>query len=220
MADLTDTLRQFKSTFDASTPAEILETINRSLSLFQSHSVCATCLPVGSIMPKFQLKTLYDIPLSSDHLVNDRPLIITFIRGGWCPYCMLEMQAWQNYCDNANDTINLVAITPELPEYTLQAKQDNNITFPILYDEGLAFAQDLGLIWELDAEMIELLKRWEIDLEQRNKEQNFRLPVPATFVIDQNYKIHFRFIEEDYTLRAEPTKVLEIYQKLLNNPTD
>lgn len=216
MADLTDTLRQFKSTFDASTPAEILETINRSLSLFQSHSVCASCLPVGSKLPKFTLKTINDVPLNSDELLSDGPLIITLIRGGWCPYCILEMQAWQKWCDSVDYPINLVAITPEVPKYAIQAKQDNNLNFPILIDEGQSFAQSLGLIWELDEDMKQLLKRWEIDLEQRNKEPMFRLPVPATFVIDKNYIIHFRFIEEDYTIRAEPEKVLEIYQKLLN----
>ena len=124
------------------------------------------------------------------------------------------MQAWQRYYEASFASFNIVAISPELPEYVSQVKQDNNIGFPILIDENMEYAEQLGLIWRLDEEMKTLLLKWNIDLSERTREKHFQLPVPATFVIGQDHVIHFRFIEEDYTLRAEPAEVLESYNKL------
>lgn len=215
MADLADKLRQYKSSFDASTPTEILETINRSISLFQSHAVCSTCLPIGEQFPAFRLQSVTGETVNSDLLLQSGPLVVSFIRGGWCPYCMLEMQAWQRHFEASFEQFNIVAITPELFQYAHQVKQDNNISFPILVDKDMTFAKQLGLIWDLDDEMKALLLKWNINITERTSETKFLLPVPATFVIDQNYTIHFRFIEEDYTQRAEPSEVLKSYNKLL-----
>lgn len=215
MADLADKLRQYKSSFDASTPTEILETINRSISLFQSHSVCNNCLPVGDKFPSFRLQSVSGETVDSEVLLQKAPLVITLIRGGWCPYCMLEMQAWQRHFEASFEQFNIVAITPELFPYAHQVKQDNNISFPILVDKDMAFAKQLGLIWDLDEDMTALLLKWNINITERTSENNFQLPVPATFVIGQNYTIYFRFIEEDYTQRAEPSEVLKTYNNLL-----
>lgn len=215
MSPLAEQLKQYKNSFDASTPADILETINRSISLFQSNSVCSSCLPVGAKIPGFNLRSLSGEMVSSETLLANGPLVIVFIRGGWCPYCILEMQAWQRHYEASFESFNIVAISPEIPEYTSQVKQENNIGFPILIDENMDYAEKLGLIWQLDEEMKALLLKWNIDLTERTQEKQFQLPVPATFVIGQDHTIHFRFIEEDYTLRAEPAEVLKVYNKLL-----
>lgn len=215
MAALAEKLRQFKSSFDASTPTEILETINRSISLFQQENVCQTCLITGSTFPSFTLNNLQGNVTELTQLVQDKPLVITFIRGGWCPYCVLEMQAWQSYYKASFEEFNIVAITPEFPEFSSQLQKDNNISFPILIDKGLQLVSKLGLVWSLDADMQDLLLKWNIDLTKRSCETKFNVPIPATFVIDKDLTIKYRFIEEDYTIRAEPSDVIKAYQALL-----
>lgn len=215
MALLSQKLQHFKSTFDAETPAEILETINRSISLFQSKEQLTDRLTIGEQFPYFELQDLQHQTFNSFHLLKDKPLIITIVRGGWCPYCMLEMQVWQQCFEQNNQELNLVAITPELPEYANTMKQDNNLSFPLLFDSGLKFISQLGLVWQIDNSLKQQLLRWNIDLTERNCDDKFNVPVPATFVIDREGQIQFRFVEEDYSLRAEPEDVLKVYNSLL-----
>lgn len=216
MALLSNKLQHFKSSFDASTPPEILETINRSISLLQSESDLGQHLNIGDPFPLFELSDLSNQAYFSNQLIKDKPLIITLVRGGGGPYCMLEMQVWQTVYEQNSRDLNLVAITPELPQYANTMKQDNNLSFPLLVDEGLSFAKTLGLLWQIDNDLKQQLLKWNIDLTERsNCNDNFNVPVPATFVIDKDGRIQFRFIEEDYSLRAEPEDVLEVYRSLL-----
>lgn len=213
MTLLSKKLQHFKSTFDASTPPEILETINRSISLFQSENDLEQCLKVGERFPNFELTDLSNKTQNKALLVKDKPLIITIVRGGWCPYCMLEMQVWQQYYEQSNKELNIIAITPELPEYANTMKQDNKLSFPLFFDAGLKLISKLGLEWQIDNGMKQQLLRWNVDLAERCNCIN--LPVPATFVLDKNGYIQFRFVEEDYSLRADPEDVLKIYDALL-----
>lgn len=213
MALLSKKLRNFKSSFDAKTPPEILETINRSISLFQSEGNLEQCLKVDDVFPDFELTSLNNKSHTKAQLLKDKPLIITIVRGGWCPYCMLEMQVWQQCYEENKRDLNIIAITPELPEYANTMKQDNNLSFPLFFDAGLELISKLGLVWQIDNGMKQQLLRWNIDLSERCN--CFDLPVPATFVLDKNGCIKFRFVEEDYSLRADPEDVLKVYNSLL-----
>ncbi len=215
MTLLSEKLQHFKSSFDADTPPSILETINRSVSLLQSRNQFDQCLKLDEYFPKFKLTGLDGMIYESDQLLHNSPLIITIIRGGWCPYCMLEMQTWQEYYRNNNEQLNLITVTPEMPQYANSMRIDNQLDFPLIYDSKLQFATKLGLIWKIDNQLKQLLLKWNIDLSERNCSADFTLPVPATFVIDKNYQIKFRFIEEDYSIRAEPEQVIKVYQSLL-----
>jgi peroxiredoxin len=211
---LSDSLRNFKSSFDAETPPEILETINRSISLLQNEDKFSNVLTINAPFPPFSLFDIDGHLFDSIDLLQHKPLIVTFIRGGWCPYCMLEMQAWQHYYQLHEHGLNIVAITPELPQYASIMKTDNQLSFPVLYDRGLTLSTKLDLIWEIDQALTEQLLKWNIDLTKRSSSKKFNVPIPATFVLDQNHKIQFRFIEEDYSRRAEPEQVLSVYSSL------
>ncbi len=217
MSSLTDKLRHFKSTFDATTPPELLETINRSISLLQAESIKDSCIKVGAKIPEFSLPDINGELFKSEQLLAEKPLVISFIRGGWCPYCMLEMQAWQHYYEASFQEFNIVAITPEVAEYASAASSDNQLNFPVLLDRNLEFADSLCLVWKLDPGMQDILLKWDIDIRKRNSDDRSHLPVPATLVVDQNHVVRFMHVEEDYTQRAEPEEVLKAYEKLLLN---
>lgn len=89
--------------------------------------------------------------------------------------------------------------------------------FPLLVDLNLQLANALGLVHTLDADMKDVLLNWDIDIHKRTCDERYSLPIPATFVIDQNRTVSYMYIEEDYTQRAEPDEVLKIYQKLDKN---
>lgn len=215
MSSLSKKLASYKSDFKTRTPVEILETINRSISLFQEHSALKSVLQVGQTFPSFELADINGQLFNSKALIQDNPLILTFVRGGWCPYCVLETQMWQQYFEKSRSTLNIVAITPEKPEFAKSMQSENNLSFPLLFDSGLCFAEQLGLVWKTDDAMKQQLLKWDINLTERHCTPTFNLPVPATFVIDKKGVIQFRFIEEDYSSRAEPDDVLAIYNRLI-----
>ncbi|KPV98362.1 Thiol-disulfide oxidoreductase ResA [Pseudoalteromonas sp. P1-9] len=215
MSSLSKKLASYKSDFKTRTPVEILETINRSISLFQEHSALKSVLKVGQTFPSFELADINGQLFNSKELIQDKPLILTFVRGGWCPYCVLETQMWQQYFEKSKSTLNIVAITPEKPEFAKSMQSENNLSFPLLFDSGLCFAELLGLVWKTDDAMKQQLLKWDINLTERHCTQTFNLPVPATFVIDNKEVIQYRFIEEDYSSRAEPDDVLAIYNRLI-----
>lgn len=186
MSSLADKLKHFKSTFDANTPTELLETINRSISLLQQQCIGDSCIQLEHKFPEFQLPNAKGQLVSSETLLNEHPLVVTFIRGGWCPYCMLEIQAWQQYYEASFQHFNIIAITPEIAEYALATSQDNAMRFPLLIDQNLRLANALGLVHTLDADMKDVLLKWDIDLHKRTCDERYSLPIPATFVIDQD----------------------------------
>ncbi|CCQ10493.1 hypothetical protein PALB_13600 [Pseudoalteromonas luteoviolacea B = ATCC 29581] len=215
MSSLQDKLQEYKRTFDLNTPPEILETLNRSLSLLQSQRDLSACLTVGSTFPDFTLFGLDGTLYESNRLLLRNPLVVTIIRGSWCPYCVLELRAWQECYERSGNRLNIIAITPELPQFARDMQVANHLSFPIVFDEGLRFTKTLGLHWELDSELQQQLLKWNIDLNERNCCGNaFNLPVPATLLIDTQSVIRYRFVEENYSMRAEPSEVFNAYQLL------
>lgn len=216
MLNLSQKLLNFKSSFDQETPNEVLETLSRSISLLQNSDLRSRAVDLGNPAPPIMAVTPEGSLVRSDELLANGPVIISFIRGGWCPYCMLEMQAWQELIEQSDFPVNFIALTGEIPEVAMQAVEDNDLSFPILTDVNYRIAKQFGLAWNLDEGMRQQLIKWGIDLYERTCNNNL-LPVPATYIIDTDGKVSYRFLEEDYTSRAEPEEVLKVYKQMLVN---
>ncbi len=215
MATLTEQLKKFKISFDKSVPVEVLETLSRSISLIQRQQVLSKRLIVGNAV---HIGALYDSEanlIDVDDLLLQNPLIITFIRGAWCPYCMLELQHWNEFLKSRNEQVNFVAISAETSDLSELAKADNKLDFTMLVDKEYQLSRKFGLTYEIDSEMKALLLKWGVDVTKRTCIDDYLLPIPATYIIDKNNEIRYAFIEEDYTQRAEPSKVYNEYKKLI-----
>jgi peroxiredoxin len=108
----------------------------------------------------------------------------------------------------------LVAISPELPDNTLSMAEKNELTFQVLSDLGNSYARQCGLVYALAEELRPLYKNWGIDLPANNGDNTFELPLPATYVVDQNSHIVLSFADADYTKRLEPVDVLDALQRI------
>jgi len=215
MLTLTDRLRSFKNSFNKSVPVEVLETLSRSVSLIQKQKVVENSLIIGSTVKPAQLYDSNENAIQLDELLLKAPLIISFIRGAWCPYCMLELQQWNEFISSIVGEVNFIAVSGETPCLLAQAKLDNQLDFPILVDKDYQLAHQFGLTYEVDPNMKALLMKWGIDLKLRTCLDDFLLPIPATYIINKHLEIKYAFLEEDYTERAEPQKVYNEYKKLL-----
>jgi peroxiredoxin len=138
------------------------------------------------------------------------PLLITFYRGSWCPFCNLELNALQKQLDEFKARgVTLVAISPELPDTALSTIEKNDLKFQVLSDVGQKFARQLGIVWKMPDNLRPVFEKIGHDLVKRNGDDSFEVPIPATLLVDRKGVVRNAYIEPDYTKRAEPETLLE-----------
>jgi len=142
-------------------------------------------------------------------------VIVTFYRGGWCPFCNLELRAYQQMLpDIATAGASLVAISPEKPDETLSTAQKNALTFEVLSDVGQKVGRAFGLVYEFTEELKRAYQGFNLDIPARNgAPDEWALPVSATYIIDRNGSIVYAYTDADYRDRADPREVLTVLTK-------
>ena len=172
-------------------------------------------LPIGAPAPTFALPDAINGKLiRSSDLLAVGPLIITFFRGRWCPYCMTELEAWQTAFPTVRERGALVvAISPQLPRQNDFTVQQHHLTFPLLTDAGSRLATQFGIAYTVPEPMRLHYRSILINIPFINGDQGdntWRLPLPATFVISQANKILFAEAHADHRVRPDPEDVLRI----------
>lgn len=146
------------------------------------------------------------------------PVVITFYRGGWCPYCNLELRAYQAVLEDIKAAgATLVAITPELPDSSLSTSEKHNLGFEVLTDEKSDYARELGLVFTLSEKVRPVYEQFGIEVEKHNGKGQFDLPLAATLVVDVDGTVACAAVAVDYTQRAEPADVVKELQNLKRN---
>lgn len=142
-------------------------------------------------------------------LMAQGPLVVTFYRGGWCPYCNLELRAYQSLLpDFAALGARLVAISPETPDNTLSTAEKNALAFDLLSDAKGQLADALGIRFELSDAVRALYQKFGHDLPARNGDDNWSLPMPATYVVARGGHIALANVDPDYRTRLDPALTL------------
>lgn len=194
---------------DAKLPAEVLALMNTTNEELIAQHVRDNALQVGQKVENFSLVNHRGDTVELSKLLANGPVIISFYRGAWCPYCNLELKALNDYLPQFKaQNAQLVAISPQLPDETLSTAQKNELEFDVLSDVSNTIANQFGLLFTLDERIQSLYSGFGIDFEKYYGDISFKLPLPATYVINQNGIITYAFVSEDYTLRAEPEDVL------------
>jgi peroxiredoxin len=177
-------------------------------------------LPVGASAPTFALTDAINGKLiHSSDLLAVGPLIVTFVRGRWCPYCMTELEAWQNAFPSVRERgALLVAISPQLARQNDFTVQQHHLTFPLLTDAGSRLATDFGIAYTVPEPMQQHFRSILINIPFINGTQRspdgadttWRLPLPATFVIAQSGRILFAEAHADHRVRPDPQDVMAV----------
>jgi peroxiredoxin len=169
-------------------------------------------LKKGDQAPHFvgidQNKTSVDL----NNLLNKGKVVLVFYRGAWCPYCNKHMSHLQDSLKYITEKgASIVAVTPEILESIGKTVSKTNARFSIIHDSAYVVMNRYGVAFKLDDKTVKKYKLFGINLEKTNGNQNNVLPVPATFIINQNGKIDFIDFDEDYKRRLP---VLEILRNL------
>jgi peroxiredoxin len=161
-------------------------------------------------MPAFELPDQLGRRVHSDDLIARGPLVVSFYRGSWCPYCSLELRALQQHLPRfAALGASLVAIGPQVPDESLSTAEKFALSFPVLSDLGNAVARRFGLVFTVSEQLRPLYAGFGIDLPRYNGTDSFELPIPATFVVDRAGIIRAAHADPDYKRRMEPEQIID-----------
>lgn len=108
-----------------------------------------------------------------------------------------------------------MAISPQRPEHSATLRERHQLTFPILFDEGNAWAQTLGLTHGFPDDLQEVYRSFDLDLPRYNGDDSWRLPIPARLVVRSDGRIESIEAHPDYTVRPEPEDTLRILRGLV-----
>lgn len=137
------------------------------------------------------------------------PVVLSFYRGGWCPYCNLELQALQRHLPEIREMgASLLAVSPQTPDNSLSTAEKHQLQFDVLSDQGDQVARTYGLVFTVPPELHSIYRQWGIDIPAWNGDESWELPLPATYVIDRGGIIRSAFVNLDYTQRMEPADIL------------
>ena len=154
-------------------------------------------------------------PVSSRELLAKGPLVVSFYRGVWCPYCNMELQALQAALPEiAARGASLVAISPQTAANSRKSQRDNKLGFPILSDAKSEVANAFGIRFALQDYLIELYKSFKNDLPAFNDDPAWVLPMPARYVIGTDGIIAYAEVNPDYTQRPDPSELLPVLDRL------
>jgi peroxiredoxin len=163
-------------------------------------------LTVGAQAPRFNLPAATGQTLALDDLLTNGPVVLTFYRGAWCPYCNIALRSLQQHHEAITARgARLVAVSPQTPDESLTLTEKHDLAFDVLSDIGSDTAKQYGLA---------VYDKLGFDLQRVNDGHPRTLPLPATYVIDRDGIIRWAFVNPDYTTRAEPASILAALDQL------
>lgn len=164
---------------------------------------------VGDKAPDFTLKNATGESISLSDYLKKGKVILTWYRGGWCPYCNLTLRSLQQSLpDFQAKGANLLALTPEVPDKSLTTSEKHGLEFEVLSDVGNEVAKKYGVVFELIPDLADSYQN-AFDLHGYNGDESNELPLAATYIINQNGEIEYAFLHKDYRYRAEPSEILD-----------
>jgi len=195
-------------------PAETQAVHARAIAALKAKNLAAQILPAGAKIPGFQVEDQDGRPISSADLFANR-LVLAFIRGRWCPFCVAQLEAMNLIGPAlAGAGAGLAAISPQTVQQSFFMRDQHKLRFPLLSDTGNNVARQFGLTYRVPAEQQAVYQRAFVNLPFVNGDDSWELPIPATYIIDGNGSVLYASANEDYTQRPEPEEITRVLTSL------
>lgn len=219
MPTLEKDIEKFKEDFETATPKETLKVFANSLEKLKESKVVEKALKVGDKIPEFTLSN------QNGKIVNIKTIIekykytvISFFRGSWSPYCLMELNHLQKIFSQLKIYNGaLISISPQTQDKSSYTHDKYMLGFDILYDKNNTIAKEFKICTKLDDELIPIYDKMKMDILEANRNGTYELPFPATYIVNKNYEIIHSFVDVDFTKRLEPKEILNIIKKDIIN---
>jgi len=209
-SELANKIQAFQDEMIPTIPEDTVATMMAELKTLINSGIAQSAKNTGDTLPSFSLANADNKQIDSSTLLANGPLVISFYRGAWCPYCNLEINALQQRLADINAAgAQLIAISPQSPDKSMDQISQSKLDFEILSDAGNKLAKECGLVFTLPESLRPVYEAWQIDIPEHNGDNSFELPIPATYIVDQNGKIRYAHVDMDYTKRLEPEVIIE-----------
>jgi len=213
---LQDKLDVLKTKFETEmAPPDVVAVMHRVTDELIASGQAGRALHAGDRVPVFALPDPDGKLVSSQDLLTRGPLVLTFYRGAWCPFCNLDLQALEEIRPEieARGAL-LLAVSQQTAANSRKSQRSNRLGFPIVGDKGGELAAKFGIRWHLPEDLQAIHKQLGADLVAFNGEDSWTLPMPARYVVGQDGVIAYAEINPDYTRRPEPSDVLPVLDEL------
>lgn len=177
-------------------------------------------LKVGMEIPDAEVKNIDGETVNLKEHFSQKPTLLIFYRGSWCPYCNMHLAKLQA----AEDEIlrlgfQIIAVSPDRPEKLKASVERNNLTYSLFSDSKLNLISRMGLAFRMKEEKVKTYKEdYNIDLEADSGEDHHTLPVPAAYLVDKNGLVHFSYVNPNYKTRVNPEVILAAAESMLEEP--
>jgi peroxiredoxin len=217
--DMQQELRNRLTEFERTAPAGRAALYQAKVEELTAAFSFSNALALGDDVEDFTLPDAQGKPVSLSSVVQHGPAILTFYRGGWCPYCNIQLRAYQQALGAfASYGARLVAISPQMPDESLTTVQRNALAFDVLSDAGNRVARAFGLVYVLPDELQAALRSNGKDLSEINGDPSWELPITATYVVSQDRRVALAYVDTDYRQRLSVEQILAALQTLQAGP--
>ena len=185
----------------------------RVVSDLNASGMLAGVLPVGAKIPEFTLQDHNKKPVTSSALLAKGRLVVCFIRGRWCPFCVGQLEAMNFIVPQIREAgAELIAVSPQIVSQAFFMADQHRLRFPLLSDPQNEVARKFGLVYRVPEEQQALYRRTFVNLPHANGDDSWELPIPATFIVERDGTIAYASASPDYTERPEPLGVLAMLE--------
>jgi len=196
-------------------PAGLLRDLLRPIGQLITSGSASQSLKEGALAPDFTLPDPRGSTMGLSHLLEQGPVVLTFYRGAWCPYCHLALRAYQQALPQLQaGGATLVAISPQTPDHSRAFAEKLKLTFALLSDMDNQVARQFGLVFTIDEAVRGAYKQVGADLPAFNGKDSWDLPVAGTFLIDQSGTVRLAFVDPDFTRRLDPSVIIARLEEL------
>lgn len=207
---LSEQTKKTTEEFITSKPQKVQHVIMNAFRDLMNSNLGDQALKEGDKAIDFVLQNATGGQTSLQELTRQGPVVLSFYRGGWCPFCSLEFKALHNILSDIQALgAQLVGISPETPDYSMSTIERHQLQFEVLSDIGNQVAWQYGLVMQVHPDLHDYYLQWGFDLPRMNGDNSFVLPIPATYIIDTDGSIRAAYINKDYTQRMEPDAILQ-----------
>lgn len=191
------------------------ELYDREYQMALENDLAKNALKVGDRIPEFTLGNALGKLVSSKELLAKGPIVISFYRGGWCPYCNLELRAYQAKLGEIKEAGGqLVAISPALADDSMSVIEKHNLEFEVLSDVDSIVCKKFGIVVPLSKELAATYEKNGLSVAKTNGNKNYDLPLGATYVVNKDGVVVECYVSYDYTTRMDPKVAIGALKKL------
>ncbi len=205
-----------KAAFESRASEEKLKLYGDGINAVVESGIVESAKQVGDTAPNFSLQNATGETVQLADYLKKGPVVLTWYRGNWCPYCNMTLHKLQEELPNFKAAgANLLALTPELPDRSISTKEKHQLEFEVLSDLGNKVAHEYGIVFKLIPDVAEIYQKG-FDLHGYNGDESDELPLAATYIIDEKGVIQYAFLDAEYRNRAEPSEILAVLRQLKN----